>query len=241
MATSPTGKSQVLIAVTFLISAPYRVQADPRVLQVQVAQTETKYRERGASKQSLIPVPSPNLNGMEKIVQEQIRAAESKLTASLQKSGATTVDLSQAYGEMGKLYQAYDLKDAALACYLNAERLNPGNFAWQYYLGYLYQMKGDLEQSVVYFTNALKIQPHDQATLLRSAQTELDLNRRELAKILFQQALTLDSSCAAGMAGLGKIALSERRYADAVKHFNRALALQPHASGIEYQLALAYR
>jgi tetratricopeptide (TPR) repeat protein len=241
MATSPAGKSQVLIAVTFLICAPYRMQADPRVVQVQVAQTETKYREREASKQSLIPVPPPNLNGMEKIVQEQIRDAESKLTARLQESDAATGELSQAYGEMGKLYQAYDLKDAALACYLNAQSLDPGNFAWQYYAGYLYTMKGDLERSVIYFTNALKIQPDDQATLLRAAQTELDLNRRELAKILFQKALTLDSSCAAGMAGLGKIALSERRYADAIKHFNRALALQPDASAIEYQLALAYR
>src|SRR5205807_2966033 len=104
--------------------------------QSRVARAETTERNGNRPKGSLIPVPPPILNGMEKMVQEQIRDAESVLSSLLQNSRATTEELVQGYGQMGKLYQAYDLTDAALACYLNAQSLDPGNFAWQYYVGY---------------------------------------------------------------------------------------------------------
>jgi tetratricopeptide (TPR) repeat protein len=221
-----------LIAVLF--SLPYTVYAG-------VTAAGAAHRRGADPKRSLIPVPAPSLTNIEAIVQEQIRDAESKLNALLQQPDATADELSQAFGEMGKLYQAYDLKDAALACYLNAQSLDPGSFAWQYYAGYLYQAKGDLEQAAAYFNKALKVRPRDQPALLRLAQTDLDLSRPQLAKTVFQSVLTLDSSCAAAMAGLGKIALSERRYKDAIEYLKRALALQPDASSLNYQLALAYR
>src|ERR1051325_1940359 len=70
-------------------------------------------------------IPFPNLGGMEPVVQEQLREAQSKLTAVLQRPDATASDKSEAYGQLGRLYHAYDLEDAALSCYLNAERLAP--------------------------------------------------------------------------------------------------------------------
>jgi Flp pilus assembly protein TadD len=51
----------------------------------------------------------------------------------------------------------------------------------------------------------------------------------------------IDKSSVGAMVGLGKVALSERQYEVAVSQFSRALAIQPQASGIHYQLAMAYR
>src|SRR5919106_3114240 len=41
--------------------------------------------------------------------------------------------------------------------------------------------------------------------------------------------------------GLGQVALSKRNYAEAVEHFEKALALAPEANRIHYALAMAYR
>src|SRR6516165_4160432 len=117
----------------------------------------TTQTEPTASSRSLQPIPYPSLSNLEKVVQDQLQEAQGKLTALSQKSGATDKELSQSYGELGKLYQAYDLTDAALACFSNAQTLDPHNFDWQYYLGYIYQKQNKLDDAFIYFTNALKI------------------------------------------------------------------------------------
>ena len=43
------------------------------------------------------------------------------------------------------------------------------------------------------------------------------------------------------MVGLGKAALSAGKFPEAIKYFEAALALQPQASSIHYNLAMAYR
>src|ERR1700681_618034 len=63
------------------------------------------------------PVSFPNLDNMERLVQEQLRAAQANLTAVLQGPHVTVADQSEAYGQLGRLYQAYDLQDAALSCF----------------------------------------------------------------------------------------------------------------------------
>jgi len=102
----------------------------------------------GQEKPAPVPVPTPDLSRLDRIVQEQFHDAQSKLTAMVQGSDAKTSDIAQAYGDLGKLYQAYDLKDAALACYLNAQSLDVKNFQWRYYdldpsVTCLYQSESD--------------------------------------------------------------------------------------------------
>ena len=198
--------------------------------------------DRSANPTSRVePVPLPNLDNMEPLVREQLRAAQANLTAILRKPHVTLTDQSEAYGKLGRLYQAYDLEDAALGCFLNAQRLAPQEFEWQYYLGALQQHKGEFQAALPYFENALRLRPSDEPTLLRLADVNLSLSRPQLAKPFFEKVIALDNSSAAAMVGLGKIALAERQYAAAVDQFNRALVIQPQASSIHYQSAMAYR
>jgi tetratricopeptide (TPR) repeat protein len=188
-----------------------------------------------------LPVPYPDLSKMDGAVRQQLRGAQSELISTIQRPGINQVQLSEAYGQLGKLYEVYDLTDAAVACFLNAVGLQPQRFEWNYYLGYSYERQANLNKAVVYYGNALRIQPDSLAPLIRLAEIHLDLNHPDLARPLFQRALALNKSSAAALAGIGKIALYERNYAEAVEKLGAALDLEPQASSLRYPLALAYR
>ena len=189
---------------------------------------------------SLEPIPNPDLSGMEDVVLEQLRDARTALLTLSQNPNILASQLAQAYGDMGMLYQAYGLQEAAKACYLNARTLAPHDFKWHYYLGYLYRTAGDLQRAVNCFQTAMEVRP-DEVVLLRLAGANLDLDHTESARPLFERVLSADGSSVAAMLGLGRIALSERDFAKAVRYFNQALALQPQASSIHQFLGVAYR
>ena len=149
--------------------------------------------------------------------------------------------LSQAYGEMGKLYHVQDFLGAAEACYLNAESLAPTDFRWSYYLGHIYRNKGDLEQSIASYQRALEHHPENVPAILGAAEGHLSLNRYDRAHPLFERALALDEDCAPALVGMGKIASSRQETKEAIRNFEAALALQPEANSIHYLLAMSYR
>lgn len=188
-----------------------------------------------------VPIPYPELNKMEASVRGQLESARSELQLVIETVGISKARLAEAYGQLGKLYQAYELSDAAAACFLNARALDPRRFAWPYYLGYVYETEADHGKAATHFENALRIQPDNLTALLKLAQANLDLNSLESAKALFERALVIDKSSAAALAGLGKVALYKRDFSEAVQKLKAALALQPEASSIRYPLALAYR
>src|SRR5437016_12639383 len=100
----------------------------------------------------LRPVPSPDLSSMESPVQHQIRDAQARLANA---AGSSKRDLSLAYGALGEVYQVYAVYDAAVAAYTDAHVLDPAEFKWPYYLGYLFQTKGDLPNALANYTIAL--------------------------------------------------------------------------------------
>lgn len=189
---------------------------------------------------SLEPLPNPDLSGMEDVVLEQLRDARAALIALSQKPDTSARQLGQAYGQLGMLYQAYDLHQPSEACYLNARALDSGEFRWHYYLGYLYRAAGDSRKAVDAFQTAREIRPAD-VVLLRLAEADLALGRREPAILLFQRVLRTREFSAAAMVGLGKIALGSRDFAKAAEYFNQALSAQPQASSIHQLLAAAYQ
>jgi tetratricopeptide (TPR) repeat protein len=190
---------------------------------------------------SLVPVPYPDLSRMEPTVRHHLETVRSELRSVSETAGVSRAQVAEAFGQLGKIYQAYELSDAAIPCFLNAETLDPHHFAWLYYLGFAYEIQGDHARAATYLENALKIQPNNLTALLRLAKVKLDLNSLEPAKAIFERALAIDKSSAAALAGLGKIALYKRDFSEAVQKLNTALVLQPEASSLRYPLAIAYR
>jgi len=189
----------------------------------------------------LSPIPYPELSPFESAVQQQIREAQAKLDSVKQTPAATDGQLSDTYGELGKVYHAYDLLEAAKACYLNAQTLAPHDHRWLYYLARLQHGDGHLTEAIESYRSLLQIRPNDAPTLLGLAETYLDQSRPELAEPLFEKVLSVDPSCSAAMAGLGKAALAKRHFAKAITHLESSLAIDPKARSIHYPLAMAYR
>jgi tetratricopeptide (TPR) repeat protein len=173
---------------------------------------------------NLLEAPQPDIAGVDPVVQEQIHAAQSGLAAALAQADASRVRRAKAFGNLGEIYQAYGFEDAALACYANATSLDSKSFRWFYYAGYLHQANGDTEAAARDFQHALGLKPINHPALLRLGNVELSLNHLVTARQWFSKAMAQQNSDAA-----------------ALKYFTQALAREPQASSIHYQLAMTYR
>src|SRR5215469_16079199 len=68
-----------------------------------------------SSQAGLVEVPQPDLSGVDAPVQEQIHAAQAALAAALEQPDAPRIGRADAFGNLGRIYQAYGLESAALA------------------------------------------------------------------------------------------------------------------------------
>jgi tetratricopeptide (TPR) repeat protein len=188
----------------------------------------------------LEPVPYPEIVELEDQVRAQLGDARKALEERLA-AGAEDRELARLFGETGMLYHAYELHEAASACYRNASRLAPDDFRWVYYLGQVSLRTGQPERARAELERALEIRPDELPALIRLARVELARNRPDRAETLFRHALEIDANSAAALLGLGKIALAKRDFESAVRHLEAARTLAPQATKIHYPLALAYR
>jgi tetratricopeptide (TPR) repeat protein len=189
----------------------------------------------------LIEVPQPDLSRVDPPARDQIRTAQAALDQVLSQQNSSRTQKAAAFGRLGEIYQAYGFYDTALICYENAARLAPQSFRWQYYAGYLHQRTGEDEAAAHDYRKALTLEPGNTCAMLRLGNLELTLNQPDLAKTWFLKVTAQRTPSAAALTGLGKIALIAHQYPEAVKYFTKALALEPKASSIHYQLAMAFR
>jgi len=195
---------------------------------------------KASPESELVPIPEPDLEGVEPDVVRQIQEARSVLDKSLGADVAAAVR-SEAYGELGRVYHAYGLTGPAEAAYRDAHVLAPGDFRWVYYLGYLLQGEGRFEEAAKAYGQAVNLKSHDVAALVHLGEVYLELANLPYAEAAFQRALSVEPGLAAAEAGLGQIALSKKDYQGAADHLEAALAAAPEANKLHYPLALAYR
>lgn len=193
------------------------------------------------SKSNLLPVHRPDLTKLEADVREQLVSSQNALAAAVKDPLTPATKLSEAYGMMGKIYQAYSLISPARECYLNATRLAPKDFRWVYLLGKLDQLEDRFDEAIRRYRIARALRPEYVAVAVNLGNIYLQLDRLEDAEGSFKAALAIEESNAAAHYGLGQVALSRRSYAEAVCYFEKALAKVPDANRIHYSLAMAYR
>ncbi len=190
---------------------------------------------------ALVSIPAPSLSHVNKAVRKQLHDSQASLAALQKQRHVSAEELGMVFGEMGKLYHAYKLLEAAEACYRNAQTLRPNVFRWPYYLGHLYDGKGEPLEAITAFSSALALRPDCLPAIIALAQMYLSANQLDQAEPLFRRALTQDPACVPAMVGLGKIAAARHDFAAAVRQFESALARQPDATEIYYPLAMAHR
>ena len=190
--------------------------------------------------QVLRPAPLPDLSGMTATVRDQIRERYSSLAAAGERPAAAA-ELSEAYGEMGKLLMAARYVDAPEPFYRNAQALAPADRRWPYYLGHLHVTQGALAKAEASFRRALELQADDVPTLISLGETHLAQGRPAAAEPLFTQALALQPDSVWARIARGRAALTRHDYLGAVEHLEEALAVDPEAADVHYPLAMAYR
>ena len=189
----------------------------------------------------LLPIARPDLTEMEPQVQAQFEQSLQILDEILASDAISDAELAEVYGNTGQLFMLYEFIPNARDCLLNAVQLSADRFRWLYYLGVVQAGDGDLEQAMVTFQRAQKIEPEDLPTRIRLGRVELALAKPEDAALTFRQVLDLDPNNPAAHYGLGRIAMLQEDYAAAVTHFAEVLNRQPQAATAHYQVGLAYR
>jgi tetratricopeptide (TPR) repeat protein len=187
------------------------------------------------------PVPIPSLQGLEPEVAAQLQDARALLDALLQKEGASPAELAEAFGELGRLYHAYGLADAAAPCYANAALLAPQDFRWPYYKGHLDQDAGRLAEAEASYRKTLELQPGFHPARIHLGEVLLSANRPDEAERALRDVLAADPGSAAAQAVLGEVALSRQQYREAAEYLEAALAALPDADRLHHPLGLAYR
>jgi len=189
----------------------------------------------------LTPIPAPSLEGMDETVKEQLGRGLAALEAMADDPAVDAAELGEAYGEMGRIYLAYDLVGPAAACFENARTLDPGDFRWPYLLGSVHQGERRLAASAAALEAALELDPGYPPALLRLGNVRLVAGEHDAARQAFERVLEHDPESAPAHAGLAKVAAAGGDPASAARHFEAALERQPQASALRYPLALAYR
>ena len=187
----------------------------------------------------LQPVPLPPLDASELPVVEQIEQAVHTVRTLGSARDAGRGELADAYGRLGQLFHAYEFLESAASCYENARRLAPRDYRWPHLLGALHEQTGGFEQAVDRYLDALRLEPEDHAARIRLGYVLLQLDRRGEARTQFEA--MRERFPASSLAGLGEIALRERRADDAIRLYEEVLKRAAHATSVHYSLGMAYR
>ncbi|HEX5757656.1 MAG TPA: tetratricopeptide repeat protein, partial [Thermoanaerobaculia bacterium] len=179
---------------------------------------------------ALSPLPEVSVERMDPAVARQLR----ELAAAAPESAA-------AWGALGQLYLVNELYEPAESALGNAQALEPAEPRWPYLRGAALQELRRLDEAAAHLERALELRAGDPAATLRLAQVELERGRPERAGPLLQRGLADAGTRAAAHFGLGRLEAARRRWAEAARHFEAALAAQPQATAPRHPLALAYR
>ena len=194
----------------------------------------------GAQEMPLPAVSLPDLSPLRASVQDWVRERYAALR-EIENAGATPAEVGDAHGALGVVLMATNYHDAATTCFRHAQALMPDDMRWPYYLGRIHNALGNATRAAEHFERALELEPTNVPALVSLGEAHLDRGRPEAAAPLFDQAVELASGSAAALAGVGRAAVASEDYLRATEYLERALAADPEASSLHFQLAMAYR
>ena len=143
-------------------------------------------------------------------------------------------------GSLGRVLHAWEQWDAARETYARAAALAPRAFEWPYLEGVVLQRLARPADAAARFTAAVALEPGYLPARLKLAEALLDAGDLDRSAELFAR-LTGPEAGPAVQLGLGRIAAARGRQAEAIPHFERAIALFPEFGAAHYALAMAYR
>lgn len=186
------------------------------------------------------PIPPVAYERLEPAVAKAVRDAEASVDAT-KASRADKAGLARAFGKAGMVYQAQGLLQQAEVSFANAIEFDPSSARWKYLLAHVYRDSGRLELARDQFAATLEADPGNVAARIYLGDSNRQLGNLAAAATAYESAASVNDAKAAALAGLGKVALAQKRFPEAVQRLEEALRLWPTANQLHNSLAIAYR
>lgn len=132
---------------------------------------------------------------------------------------------------LGSLYLSRNEPDHAVKFLTRAAERKPGDAAIQSTLGQALFAQGAFAFAEKAFENALGLRPEWSFTALCLARAKLRQDKLEQARALFAALLESNQQTFGANAGLGDVARKQGAIVKALKHYRRALDVEPDSSG----------
>ena len=156
--------------------------------------------ERPASEAARL-LPEPDTTEMEEQVAQRLRETRSAVLEE-PRSAAT-------WGRFGMVAHAHELLDEAAVAYREAEKLDPRNERWPYYLGDVLSVLGtDLEAAEQAFRRAMELRPDYGPAHMRLGSVLVAAGRNEDAEPELERALVLAPELQPARVALAQVRLA---------------------------------
>ncbi|MCZ6826340.1 MAG: tetratricopeptide repeat protein [Gammaproteobacteria bacterium] len=182
-------------------------------------------------------VSHPDLSDLEPGVQKRLMDGRLRIESA---DGGRRQQ-SENWGNMGMLYQAYEMYGPAQTSYANAIALDEDNFRWPYLLAFSHQRLGNYAEAGKYYRRAMRLDPDYLGGWIHLGQVYLDDQQLDKAGAAFSRVLKIEPDDAAALTGMARFHIANRDFERAIDPLKRALEIQPTASQLHYYLAMAYR
>jgi tetratricopeptide (TPR) repeat protein len=136
---------------------------------------------------------------------------------------------AEAWGTLGGVFDVHDFDEEAIACYARAERLDPADFRWPYFLGYTRRLS-DQEAALADLHRAEAIDPDFPPLHIHLGRAALLMDDTEAAERHFARAATLDPKLVRAAIGRARVAMGRDDPRAAIAILETALALGPEST-----------
>ena len=171
-------------------------------------------------------VPQPDLTGMEPQVEQRLRETRGAVL--------TGMDSAESWGRFGMVTHAHEMWEESRVSYLEAERLDPTDVRWPYYLGDVLSVVGtDLGAAASAFRRAMQLRADYAPAHMRLGKVRLADGRDQAAAVELERALELEPDLQPARVTLAQIRLAEGELETSEQMLDRILEQQPrHAQAL---------
>jgi tetratricopeptide (TPR) repeat protein len=196
--------------------SPRRITALLLILGVTAGATWLWHEHSRANTLQRSVPPQPALANFPTDLTRRIKIAEHAIRSGTNRTAALA-DLAQ-------LYHANGFTAEAVVCYRGLLQLEPQNPRWPHRLACIYAGLGQLEDALVLWQRALRLDPNYVPGRIRVGDALLKLNRNSEAGEAYRAALTRDTTHPHALVGLARLDMAAQRWREARDRLEQAAA-----------------
>ena len=178
-------------------------------------------------------IPILDTSGLDDHIREALNEAVATARARPQDGDA--------WGGIGRFYQAHMYFGAASHAYAQAQQQQPDVARWPHLLGAIAAETGDKQAAARNFTEANRLDPSYLPSLYALGTAHLDLGQLDQASGVFQRVASLAPDEPWADLGLGLVHQRRGESAQAIESLERVHSKRPGLHQARYALALLYR